>query len=286
MTALLQAILNGIMAGALLAIPAVGLTAMFSVLRYPNFCVGPLATVGAFTAWVLNVHYGVGVLPAVVVAFAVSAVTGVAIEQLALARLRPSGALTVAIGSIAAMIVLENLVRFFFGNDLRSFDTPLVRDWFFWGLRVGPQQLQTAVIAVVIMSALFAFFLFSRYGKAMRAVADNPDLSRIYRIDPTRIAIAVVALGSGLAGIGGVLLGLDSAIEPMTGSRLLLPIFAAAVLGGLGSIPGALFGALLIGLGEELSLLAIPPTYRSAIGFVVILLVLSIRPQGLFGERR
>lgn len=286
MTALLQAFLNGIMAGALLAIPAVGLTAMFSVLRYPNFCVGALATVGAFTAWYFNVNHGVGVLPTVVLAFAMAAIVGVVVEQVALARLRPSGALTVAIGSIAAMIVLENVVRFFFGNDLRSFDTPLVRDWFFWGLRVGPQQLQTAVIAVVIMGALFAFFLFTRYGKAMRAVADNPDLARLYRIDPKRIAIFAVLLGSGLSGIGGVLLGLDSAIEPMTGSRLLLPIFAAAVLGGLGSIPGAFCGALLIGLGEEMSLLVIPPTYRSAVGFVVILLVLSLRPQGLFGERR
>ena len=286
MTALLQAFLNGIMAGALLAIPAVGLTAMFSVLRYPNFCVGALATVGAFTAWYFNVNHGVGVLPTVILAFAMAAIVGVVVEQMALARLRPSGALTVAIGSIAAMIVLENVVRFFFGNDLRSFDTPLVRDWFFWGLRVGPQQLQTAVIAVVIMGALFAFFLFTRYGKAMRAVADNPDLARLYRIDPKRIAIFAVLLGSGLSGIGGVLLGLDSAIEPMTGSRLLLPIFAAAVLGGLGSIPGAFCGALLIGLGEEMSLLVIPPTYRSAVGFVVILLVLSLRPQGLFGERR
>ena len=286
MTALLQAFLNGIMAGALLAIPAVGLTAMFSVLRYPNFCVGALATVGAFTAWYFNVNHGVGVLPTVILAFAMAAIVGVVVEQVALARLRPSGALTVAIGSIAAMIVLENVVRFFFGNDLRSFDTPLVRDWFFWGLRVGPQQLQTAVIAVVIMGALFAFFLFTRYGKAMRAVADNPDLARLYRIDPKRIAIFAVLLGSGLSGIGGVLLGLDSAIEPMTGSRLLLPIFAAAVLGGLGSIPGAFCGALLIGLGEEMSLLVIPPTYRSAVGFVVILLVLSLRPQGLFGERR
>lgn len=286
MTALLQAFLNGIMAGALLAIPAVGLTAMFSVLRYPNFCVGALATVGAFTAWYFNVNHGVGVLPTVILAFAMAAIVGVVVEQVALARLRPSGALTVAIGSIAAMIVLENVVRFFFGNDLRSFDTPLVRDWFFWGLRVGPQQLQTALIAVVIMGALFAFFLFTRYGKAMRAVADNPDLARLYRIDPKRIAIFAVLLGSGLSGIGGVLLGLDSAIEPMTGSRLLLPIFAAAVLGGLGSIPGAFCGALLIGLGEEMSLLVIPPTYRSAVGFVVILLVLSLRPQGLFGERR
>ncbi|ARO16014.1 hydrophobic amino acid ABC transporter (HAAT) family, permease protein (plasmid) [Ketogulonicigenium robustum] len=286
MIPLIQAILNGIMAGSLLAIPAMGLTAMFAVLRYANFSIGALATIGAFAAWYANTVFGWSEIPALIAAFVVAALVGMLVEQLALKRLRPAGALTVAIASIAASVLLENVVRFIFGNDLRAFDTPLVRDWFFWGLRVGPQQLQNVIIAVVIMALVFGFLSLTRYGKAMRAVADNPDLARIYRMDPQKIAMATVALGTGLAGVGGMLLGLDSAIEPMTGSRLLLPIFAAAVLGGLGSIPGALLGALIIGVGEEISLLFMPATYRSAIGFVVILLVLSMRPQGILGERR
>jgi len=119
----------------------------------------------------------------------------------------------------------------------------------------------------------------------MRAVADNPDLARLKGIDPSRIAAIAVMLGAGLAGAGGVLLGLDTSIDPMTGYRVLLAVFAAAVLGGLGSIPGAVVGALALGLAEELSLLVVPATYRTAVGFVAILLILTFRPRGLLGER-
>jgi branched-chain amino acid transport system permease protein/neutral amino acid transport system permease protein len=119
----------------------------------------------------------------------------------------------------------------------------------------------------------------------MRAVADNPVLADIKGIDPVRVARLVNLIGMGLAGVGGMLLGLDTSIDPLTGFRAILSIFAAAVVGGLGSIPGALVGALVIGIGEELSLLFWDATYRTAVGFIAILLVLTLRPRGLLGER-
>lgn len=285
MTAILQALVNGVLAGVLIAVPAMGLSAIFAVLRYVNFAIGALATAGAYTAWMLNAHAAWPVLPAMIAAFTVAAMLGLATETVALKRLRPSGALAVAMASLAVGVILENAIRFLFGNDLRAFDLPLSRDWRFEGLRIGPQQLRTGLIALAVMASVFAFLRYTRYGKAIRAVADNPDLGRLMGMSPDRIALATVALGAGLAGAGGALLGLDSAIDPMTGTRLLLPIFAAAVLGGLGSIPGALLGAVLIGIGEEMALLVIPPTYRSAVGFITILVVLSFRPGGLFGEK-
>ncbi|EHJ95077.1 hydrophobic amino acid ABC transporter permease [Agrobacterium tumefaciens 5A] len=269
----------------LIAIPALGLTAIFAVLRYVNFAIGAYATVGAFAAWYVNTRLGLGVFPSALVAFVAGGIVGLVAEQTALARLRPSGALAVAIASIAVNLILENVIRFIFGNDLQGFDLPVARDWRFSGLRLGPQQLQTAAIAIAIMAAVFLFLRFTRFGKAMRAVADNPDLGRLLGMDPSRIAMITVALGAGLAGVGGVLLGLDTAIDPMTGSRLLLSIFAAAVLGGLGSIPGAVVGAVMIGIGEELAVLVLPATYRSAVGFATILLILSLRPAGILGER-
>ncbi|KGD94044.1 branched-chain amino acid ABC transporter permease [Rhizobium sp. YS-1r] len=285
MTIVAQAILNGIMTGMLIAIPALGLTAIFAVLRYVNFAIGAYATVGAFAAWYFNSGLGLGVFPSALVAFVAGGAVGLIAEQTALARLRPSGALAVAIASIAVNLILENVIRFIFGNDLQGFDLPIARDWRFAGLRFGPQQLQTAAIAIAIMAAVFLFLRFTRFGKAMRAVADNPDLGRLFGMDPARIAMITVVLGAGLAGVGGVLLGLDTAIDPMTGSRLLLSIFAAAVLGGLGSIPGAVLGAAMIGIGEELAVLVLPATYRSAVGFATILLILSLRPAGILGER-
>jgi branched-subunit amino acid ABC-type transport system permease component len=285
MSAFAQAVLNGIMNGALLAVPAVGFTMIFAVLRYPNFAIAAYISTGALAGWVANTWLGVGALPALLIAFAAAGLVGVAVEEAALARLRPSGALTVAIASIAANLVVENILRFGFGNDLRGYDLPLRPDFRIAGLRIGPQAVETFLLAAVVMAVLFLFLRFARLGRAMRAVADNPDLARLKGISPRRVAMVAVFLGAGLAGGGGVLLGLDTAIDPLTGYRVLLSVFAAAVLGGLGSIPGAVVGALSIGLAEEVAMLAIPATYRSAIGFAAILLILTFRPRGLLGER-
>jgi branched-subunit amino acid ABC-type transport system permease component len=231
------------------------------------------------------VKLGLGVLPGLAVAAATAGAVGVLAEERVLACLRPSGALTTAIGSIALNLILENVIRFTFGNDLESFDLPLRPDMRFAGLRVGGQQIQNLVLAVIVMAMVFLFLRYTRFGRAMRAVADNADLARLKGIDPRRIATIAVALGAALAGIGGVLLGLDTSIDPLTGYRILLSVFAAAVLGGLGSVPGAVVGALAIGVSEELALLVFPATYRSAVGFFAILLMLTFRPRGLLGER-
>jgi branched-chain amino acid transport system permease protein len=137
----------------------------------------------------------------------------------------------------------------------------------------------------VVMAVVFAFLSFTRAGKAMRAVADNPLLARIKGVDAIRVARIVSFVGMGLAGVGGMLIGLDTTIDPLTGFRVMLSVFAAAVVGGLGSIPGAVLGALVIGVGEELCLLVLTPNYRSVIGFLAILVVLILRPSGLLGQR-
>jgi branched-subunit amino acid ABC-type transport system permease component len=258
---------------------------IFAVLRYPNFAIAAYISTGALAGWVVNAALGANALAALATAFVVAGIVGVIVEEAALARLRPAGALTVAIASIAANLVVENILRFGFGNDLRGYDLPLRPDFRVADLRIGPQAIETFVLAVAVMAALFLFLRFARLGRAMRAVADNPDLARLKGISPRRIAMAAVFLGAGLAGGGGVLLGLDTAIDPLTGYRVLLSVFAAAVLGGLGSVPGAVVGALSIGLAEEIAMLAIPATYRSAIGFAAILLILTFRPRGLLGER-
>lgn len=285
MTLFLQALINGLMSGTLIAVPAIGFSAIFAVLRYPNFAIASYATIGAFAAWWANTMLGLPVIPAIAIAFLITGCIGVGAEETALKRLRSNGALIVAIASIALNLVLENIVRFIFGNDMKGYDLPLLRDIRFGELRIGPQQLQSLALAVVIMAAMFLFLRYTRFGKAMRAVADNPDLARLKGIDPARIAIVTVFLGAGLTGVGGVLIGLDTSIDPLTGYRVLLSVFAAAVLGGLGSIPGAVVGALALGIAEELALIVVPATYRTAVGFVAILIMLTFRPRGILGER-
>jgi len=280
-----QLLLNGLMAGTILAVPAIGFTAIYAVLRFPNFAIAAHLTIGAFAGWLANVSLGLPAALAVGVAFVVAGLAGVLNDELILKPLRPAGALTTAIAAVALTLVLENVVRFVFGNDLRGYDLPIRRDWQAAGLRIAPQQVHNFVIAVVAMAAVFLFLAFTRTGKAMRAVADNPMLASVKGIDADRVARLTNFVAMGLAGAGGVLVGLDTSIDPLTGFRVILSVFAAAVVGGLGSIPGAVVGALTIGVGEELSLLVLAPAYRTVVGFAAILVVLTLRPRGILGER-
>ena len=280
-----QLVLNGLMAGTILAVPAIGFTAIYAVLRFPNFAIASHLTIGAFAGWLANVSLGLPAALAVGVAFAAAGVAGVVSDELILKPLRPAGALTTAIAAVALTLVLENVIRFVFGNDLRGYALPIRRDWQVAGLRIAPQQVQNFGLAVVAMTAVFLFLAFTRTGKAMRAVADNPTLASVKGIDADRVARLTTFVAMGLAGVGGVLLGLDTSIDPLTGFRVILSVFAAAVVGGLGSIPGAVVGALTIGVGEELSLLVLAPAYRTVVGFAAILLVLTLRPRGILGER-
>jgi branched-chain amino acid transport system permease protein len=282
---LAQVLLNGAMAGSVLMLPAIGFNVIFAVLRYPNFAVAGYATVGAFAGWIANVHWGLPAGVALLAAFLAAGAAGLLAEETALKPLRPSGALTVAIASVALTILIENLIRFGFGNSLRGYDLPVLRDWRFDGIRVNPQQLTNTAYAIAAASALFALLAFTRLGRAMRAVADNPMLADIKGVDPDRIARVAVFLGAGLAGFGGMLIGLDTSIDPLTGFRVILSVFAAAVVGGLGSIPGAALGALVVGIGEEMAGVLLEPAYRTVTAFLAILLVLTLRPQGLLGRR-
>lgn len=281
----LQLVINGIMAGTILAVPAIGLTAIFAVLRFTNFALASHATIGAFAGYIANVHFGLPILPSVLAAFLIAGMVGVASDELVLKPFRAAGFITTAIGSIALTIALENFVRFGFGNELRGYDLPITRDWRFGGIRIGPQQVQNLAIAVAVMAGLFAFLAFTRMGKAMRAVADNPMLAAIKGINADAVGRVVSFVGMGLAGLGGMLIGLDTTIDPLTGFRSMLSIFAAAVVGGLGSIPGAVIGALVVGIGEELSTLVLSHDYRSAVGFLSIVIVLTLRPRGILGQR-
>ncbi len=281
----LQLSLNGLMAGAVLAVPAIGLTMIFAVLRFVNFSVAGHMAVGAFAGYMLNAWAGLPAWIAIFGAFIGAAAVGIASDHVALRPLRGYSALTLAIASIALNLMIESAIRFSFGGRPRDFAIPLRRDWSFGFLHVGPQQVENAIIAAVAMALLFVFLALTITGKAMRAVADNPMLADSKGIDPDRMARLAIGIGMGLAGIGGMLVGLDTSIDPLVGFRAILSVFAAAVVGGLGSIPGAVIGGLAIGLAEELSLLALPATYKSAVGFLAIVVILTLRPQGLLGTK-
>lgn len=283
---MLQYVVNGLFYGTTLALPAIGLTLIFAVLRFPTFALAAHLAVGAYAGYYLNTAIGLPLIPAYAVAFVAAGLVGVLTDETAVKPLDGRGSLAIAIVTIAIGIIIENVLRFIFGNSLRGFDVPLYRDSTLLGVRFGIQPLINFAVALVIMVAVFFFLNFTRIGKAMRAVADNAALAALRGIDPDRIRRIAVFIGMGLAGLGGMLIAVETSVDPLMGGRMMLPIFAAAILGGLGSVPGALVGALLIGIISETSLMVISPTYRSAVSFIILIVVLTVRPQGLFGERQ
>jgi branched-chain amino acid transport system permease protein len=188
--------------------------------------------------------------------------------------------LALAIVSIGAVFILENVVRFIWGGDIRYYRIPVYRDMNILGIHVGREQSVILLASCFFMLLVHGLLKKTRLGKAMRALADNPLLAEIKGIDRERMVILISGVGGALAGASGVFLGIDTVIDPMMGFNVILSIFAAAILGGIGSARGAMAGAMVIGIAEELSLLFIPSTYKSAIGLGMIILILIIRPGG------
>ena len=280
-----QYVFNGVVTGGILALPAVAFSLLWRLLRFPNFAVSTYLTVGAYVGLMLNHDAHAPIQLAWLGALVATGAVALAVDRIAFRPMRARRPFSLAIASIGVAFVLENVVRFVWGNDFRSYDVPVMRATSIAGLRVGRDQLLILGAAVVMMAAAQMFLLRTRLGIAMRATADNALLAAVKGV-PTERVIAYATLGGGaLAGGAGVFLGLDASIDPLMGGGLIISVFAAAILGGVGSAPGALAGALIVGVMEEVGTLLIPPTYKTAIGFTVILAVLLVRPTGLAGAR-
>jgi branched-subunit amino acid ABC-type transport system permease component len=207
---------------------------------------------------------------------------GVGVDQLAFRPMRQRRPLTLAIVSIGVSFVLENIARFIWGNELKSYNLPVLRSMVWGGIRIGKEQLVILFVSLIFMALAQLLIKYSRLGKAMRAVADNPMLASVKGIDSEGIILRTSYLGAALTGAAGVMVGIDTAIDPTMGFKLILSIFASAILGGIGSATTAVGGAFCVGLAEEVSIIWLPATYKSAIGFAMIVLVLLFRPAGLF----
>ena len=186
--------------------------------------------------------------------------------------------------SIALAFILEQCVRLLYGGNVRGFNLPLQRPVRFAGLHITHEQILVVALSAAVAVAVHALMAYTPLGRAMRATADNPALAEIRGIRRNVIVTFTWFLCGALFGLTGVLAGLDLVIEPLIGWNLTIPVIAAAILGGVGSAGGAFLGALLVGTTEELTTLVLPPTYKVAVGFAIIAVLLLFRPQGLFGQ--
>lgn len=279
-----QLVLNGLVTGAIVALPAIALTLTFGILKFPNFAIGAMLTMGAYGGWMLNALFGMSLLAATVLSAVFLAIIAVILDRLVFVHLRDREGLTLLVASMGVAFVLENICRFAFGNDARNLDIAVARPVRWNGLRVNHEQIITGGSVLACLVVLFLVVHFTPLGRAMRAVADNPSLAAARGIERDSIIAVTWAIVGGLCALAGTLIALDRAIDPLMGWNYQINVFAAAILGGLGSLFGAVFGALVIGVIEELSSLVIPTNYRQAIGFAMIVLLLLLRPQGLFGK--
>ncbi len=280
-----QLLLNGLVTGLLLALPALALTLIFGIMRFANFAVGALITLGAYAGFAANVLLGLPLPLAAVFAALVVGLACVICDELVFEKLRERGSITLLVASMGVSLIIENICRFSFGNAARSFDIAVARPIRWHGIRINHEQMISAGVVVVALIILHLLLTASPLGRAMRAVADNPALAAVRGVERRVVARITWMLTGALIGISGVLAGLDRAIDPLMGWNYQIPIFAAAILGGLGSPMGAVAGALLIGVAEEMSTLVLPPAYRQIVSFSVILLLLLFRTNGLFGAR-
>lgn len=280
-----QLILSGLISGTVIALPAISVSLIFAVLRFPNFAIGAMFTAGAYCAYFLNVQLGLPILAAGLGAAGVTAGIGVASDRLVYRPLRGRSGITLMVASIGITFVIVNVIRFIYGNDLRALDVPVSRALRLAGLRITPVQIWAVVIVIGTVLILHVMLTHTRLGRSIRAVADNAPLAAVRGIKVDRVLAWVWAITGVLASVGGIIVALDSSIRPSMGWPFLVHIFTAAILGGIGKPSGAVVGALALGVVGALSTLILPSAYRMAIAFLILVVVLLFRPWGLFGRK-
>jgi len=284
----LQLTVEGIKLGAIIAITAVGLSLVFGTTRLINFAHGELVTIGAVTAFFLSVSPGnLPLILATGLAVALGALLGGGLEKTVWLpmRNRGTGMIQMFIISIGLSLLLRYLILVVFGSRRGQYDEFTVQTALELGsIRITPRDLIVTLLAFAILAGVGLMLSKARVGKAMRAVSDNKDLAEASGINVNRVILVVWMLGGGLAALGGVFYGLTSAVYWDMGFYLLLLMFAGVILGGIGSAYGAMVGSLLIGLVSQWSTLWFPPALQNLWALLVLILVLLVRPQGIFGR--
>ncbi len=302
----MQQLLDGILTGSFLSLGAIGLTLVMHILRFANFSHAELLSVGAYSALVFERLFAAllpsfaaklgplsltwALLLAILVSMVLTGITAVVLDRLVFRRVRVKGSeLSMVFASFGLALVVRNLIGLTFGlqstlysRDI-AFAVVLSRDPL---ILVKPDQVFVLVAALTIMVALHLLLSRTTFGFALRAVAENPELAQVNGVNLGRMIAATWAIAGALAAAAGVFYGLSHQLIPVMGRDLVLPIFAATIVGGIGSVYGAVLGGFVVGIASNLALMVLPSGYSPAVPFLLILIVLLVRPHGLFGGPR
>ena len=280
--------INGLSLGAIYALGAVGLTLVYAILKLVNFAHGDFLTFGAYMAYLVNVTWGMPLVVAVFWAMLMTAVLGLLFERLLWGPMRAkhAGFLQLILMSIGLAFLLRAIIQWFWSTEIRVLDVNTTDTVDFLGLRIGQTQLVVVIVGVAVLVAVGLMLRMTLLGKRMRALSDDLDLAETAGIDTRRVINYTWIFAGALAGLAGVLAAAITNLRPELGFELLLPIFAAVILGGIGDAFGALAAGLVIGVMTEWSTLVIDARWKTAVGFLVLVIVLIIRPQGIFGRAK
>jgi branched-chain amino acid transport system permease protein len=297
-----ELIVYGIVLGSIIALGAIGLTLLYGILRFAHFAHGDLMTLGAYVVLLLNAQllptlgvpelrlgslsFGGRMLGSLLISMGVTAMVALFIDRLLYAPLRgrKSSPVILAMASLGMAFILRSLIYIIWGPQFLFYSQELRPAWELpMGIRLKPDQVFILVMTLLLVLLLYLFLQRTKLGKAMRATADNPTLAWVCGIDTGRVTAWTWVLGAALAAAAGVLYGIDAQLRPDMGWSFLLPLFAAVILGGIGSPLGALAGGIILGVVQQVSTAFLLPTYKPAVAFLLLIVILLIRPRGLFG---
>jgi branched-chain amino acid transport system permease protein len=282
-----QILINSLISASIYSLIALGFVVIYRTVRFFHFAHGAVYTVGAYVAYSLFISAGVPFVIALLLSALFAGFLGIAIDRgiyLPMRR-KKSSSLVMMLASFGVFIFIENLIAMIYGNQILTIRTGPIREGHhILGAVITPIQIMIICVAVVLMVLLWLFIQRTRLGKAMRAVADDPIAASVVGINPEKTIAWSFFIGSALAGIAGVLVSLETNLEPTMGFSALLKGIIAAIVGGIVSIPGAVLGALLLGFAENFGIWYIPAGWKDAIAFGILIVFLLFRPQGILGK--
>ena len=292
-----QLIVYGLISGSIITLGGIGLSLTYGILRFANFAHGDVMALGAFLALVVigftrslgipaqpfgPLSFGLPMVIALACSMGLTAIAAILIDRILYKRFREAGSIVLLIASVGMAFILRNIIQFIWSPLPSYYIKEIQISKRFYGIRIKPDEIFIIIFAAGAVYALHLFLTRTKMGKAMRATSDNAELARVTGIDTERVVLWTWAIGAALAASGGVLAGIeDKFITPELGWQLLLYIFAAVILGGIGSPYGALLGGAIIGLSTEISTAFMSPAYKPAVAFVILVIMLLFRPTGL-----
>lgn len=281
----IQSLFNGVAVGSIIALAAVGLTLTLGILRLSNFAHGDFLTVSAYLTWLVN-QGGVNIWLSMIVAAIGTVILMLISEQLLWKPMRDkrSSSTTLIIISIGLALFLRNGILFIWGGSNKNYDLPILEAVDVGGVKIAYYRVIVIALTIMAIVALHLILKNTKIGKAMRAVADNIDLARVSGINVEQVVLFTWIITAVLTAMGGGLYGLITAVRPNMGWFLILPMFAAISLGGIGNPYGAIAGGLIIGVAQELSVPFFGSEYKLAVALVIMIIILLVRPQGIFSK--